>query len=339
MNLDEIIHDFNRDAKGKIITEGDFAPTEKIPFTSVMLNYMTHGGIPTGKVVEFFGLESSGKTTTAFDVCKQFQAKGKKVSYFDLEQTFDPEWAKLLGVNVAKLVLVRPEEQSADKLLALTIDLVKSGEIGLVVIDSVPALVSQSEMDKDLSKDSMGGIGKLMSRYLRTVIPLLREHNCTLLLINQMRASFNPYGENYVVPGGTAIRFYASLILHFQKDKYIDADANEMQSSKGETAYGNVIQVRLRKSKCCRPDRLLTHYTLSYYDGILNNRDLIDLLAYGGYVQQAGSYYSVCDKDGVVMQSGGKPVKFQGKANLQKAMESDPALLKAMQNIGKEMAK
>lgn len=348
--LDDKVLEYNHTYKEEIATKGiHFVDVKSIPLTSPTLNYMLHGGFPRGQIVEFFGLESSGKTTTAIDVCANAQKvfkeeydlklsslklrKGQnktadadlaqcldsgpmKVVYFDLEHTFDKSWCQKLGLDVASLYLVSPEEQSAEQLLDMLIDLISTGEVGLIVLDSIPALVSDAELGKTLSEQTMGGVAKLLGTFFRKVIPSLNRYGCSLLIINQLRDSMSMYGDQYVTPGGKALKFYASVRLFFQKGSLIDENGNELKNNV-DSAYGNIVQVRLKKSKVFPPDRLLSYYTLSYYNGIRYMDDYASLLSSQGYILQTGSYFTFANKNGEPMLDGeGKPYKVQGKSKL-----------------------
>lgn len=344
--FEELLLTYVKKFDEEVVTKG--APViecDLIPFTSPMMNYITHGGFPRGRIVEFFGSENSGKTTTAIDVCvnaqKVFQAefergvtnlettkkkKNKneevektplKIVYFDLEQTFDPKWAKLLGLDVEDIYLVRPQGQSAEQLLDMVIEFLATGEVGLVVLDSVPALVPQVEWDETLDHQTRGGIAKLLGTFLRKVIPYLNKSMASLLVINQLRDSMSQY-ESYVTPGGKALKFYAALRLYFRKGKLIDETFEEIKRS-SETAYGNIVQVRIEKTKICKPDRLLGYYTLSYYEGIKGSQDLVDLLISEGLVVQSGSWFNFLDKHGAFfVDDNNKNLKIQGRFNVGK---------------------
>lgn len=351
-DLRDIINKFNKTSNEDIVSEGiKLVDYDSIPFTSPMLNYMLHGGFPRGKVVEFFGLESSGKTTTAIDVCanaqkiflKEFNDRKKeledklneksnkqlqteydellnrgilKVVYFDLEQTFDEKWAKKLGLNTDEVLFVRPVSESAESLLQLAQDMIESGQVGLVVLDSVPSFVSEAELEKTLDEKTRGGNAQLFSVFLKKTIPLLNKNKASLILINQMRDSMNPY-EAYTTPGGKAIKFYSSVRLFFKEGSPVDNENNEISKNSSEI-YGNVVSVRIEKTKICRPDRLLGSYILNYFDGIDYLDGLVSLLLANGYIKQAGSFFTLIDENGEVKQNEGKEIKVQGKKNLKK---------------------
>ncbi len=372
-DLRDIINKFNKSYSEDIISEGiKLVDYDSIPFTSPMLNYMLHGGFPRGKVVEFFGLESSGKTTTAIDICanaqklflkeyndkkqelecklkekstKQLQNEYEefinrgvlKVVYFDLEQTFDEKWAKNLGLNTDEVLFVRPISESAETLLQLAQDMIESGQVGLVVLDSVPSFVSEAELEKTLDEKTRGGNAQLFSVFLKKVIPLLNRNKASLILINQMRDSMNPY-EAYTTPGGKAIKFYSSVRLYFKEGSPVDNENNEV-SRNSNGIYGNVINVRIEKTKICRPDRLLGSYVLNYFEGIDYFEGLISLLLANGYIKQAGSFFTFIDENGEVKIKDEKEVKVQGKKNIKKLLLENDDIFEYYKNILNKLIK
>lgn len=359
--LRELIDNYNRDNKRELITEGiKLVDYESISFSSPMLNYLLHGGFPRGRIVEFYGLESSGKTTTALDICgnaqklfyKEFldkktelEAKLKdkankniqneynllldrgeqKVIYFDLEQTFDEEWAVKLGVDPEKIVLVRPDVDSGEHILELILDMINSEEVGLVVIDSIPSLVSEAELEKSLSEQTRGGIAKLMGTFLKKALPILRRTKASLLLINQIRDSMNPY-EAYTTPGGRAIKFYSSVRLLFKEGAYLDQNNKEIAKNSPHK-YGEIINVRVEKTKICRPDRVLGYFTLNFMYGVDKVDDLISLLIDNGYIKQSGSFFSFFDENGESIVENEKEVKIQGRSNIKDYLKNNENLL------------
>jgi recombination protein RecA len=154
-NLDSVIKDLNKKFKTNLINEGlVFEKISRIPFSSPRLNYMMYGGLPVGRIVEFAGEEGGGKTTTALDVVANAQRlfPEKKVAYVDVERTLDPEWAQKLGVDVEKLILVSPEEQTAEQRFEITKAIVETGEISVCVLDSLAAMVSSQAYSKTIEE-------------------------------------------------------------------------------------------------------------------------------------------------------------------------------------------
>lgn len=354
-DFQSIVEKFNKENKAEIISRGlNTQKIEKIPFTSPYLNYMLHGGFPRGKVVEFFGQESSGKTTTALDVManaqKQFKVQHEqqlselegstkkadkqeyeellrrgplKCIYVDLEHTLDPEWAETLGVDLENnFWLVSPEAQSAEEILDLIIDFVKSEEVGLVVLDSIPYLEPAAQLQEGLEKKEYGGVSKLLIAFLRKLTPYLNSTTASLLVINQLRDSMNPY-KLYATPGGRGLKHACSVRLMFNKGQLLDENMETTKRS-SDVAYGNEVLVKVEKTKVCKPDRLNGKYTLSYYTGIEEVYDLLEILVSKGIIIQAGSWFNFTDPaSGEILDQ----YKTQGKTSVVRTLKENPELL------------
>lgn len=351
----ELCKEFNKKHKAEIITDG-LKPLEvpRIQFSSPFLNYQTHGGFPRGKVVEFFGTEGSGKTSTALDVVasaqelfkieyeaqlkelegdttKKGQEKYKELKergplkcvYFDLEHTLDYEWAYVLGVNLNdNFWLVDPEAQSAEEILDLLVEFVKSGEVGLIVLDSIPYLEPEAQLDESLEKKEYGGISKILTSFFRKVTPHLNSTTASLLVINQMRDSMNPY-KLYETPGGRGLKHACSLRIQFNKGELLDKNLEPTKRS-SEVAYGNVVNCKIEKTKICKPDRLIGNYTLTYYNGIDWVKDLVEMLVSLGIIIQSGSWFTMVDPNtGEELPE----YKTQGKTNVVKLLKDNDELL------------
>lgn len=333
--LDSLIKQINKDYKEEIAFNGNEASLikyELVPFSSPRLNYMLYGGLPMGRMIEFAGAEKSGKTTTALDMVKNCQKKfeeeyefeqskktvgtveivKRKVCFVDAENTFDIEWANKLGVDVNDLILIKPQEQYAEQVFDIMKSLIETGEIGLIVLDSVAQLVSKQAFEESMEKKTYGGIAMALTKFCNIVVPLLGKYNCMCIMINQVREDLNnPYNE-FVTPGGRGFKHNCSVRLMFKQGSFIDAN-NREQSRGCENPAGNLVKVHIEKSKICRCDRRVGYYTLNYLEGIDYVNDTIDVLMNKGYIIQRGSYFDIIDAEtGEVLYDG----KIQGKATL-----------------------
>ena len=203
--------------------------------------------------------------------------------------------------------------------------MLNSEEVGLVVIDSIPSLVSETELEKSLSEQTRGGIAKLMGTFLKKALPILRRTKASLLLINQVRDSMSPY-EAYVVPGGKAIKFYSSVRLLFKEGAFLDENNKEIAKNSPKK-YGEIINVRVEKTKICRPDRILGYFTLNFLNGVDKIDDLISLLIDNGYIKQSGSFFSFFDENGESIKDDDKEVKIQGRLNIKNYLKNNEILL------------
>lgn len=309
---------------------------ERVPSTSHTLNYMTHGGLPRGSIVEFFGPESSGKTTTAIDFAKNMsdilrkEGGNKKVVYIDLEQSLTEERCRVMGLDPKETVIIKPTALvSAEKVLNAALTMYKDGVVGCMVIDSIPTLATDDEISKDLDKEpTRGGIAKVMTRFLKEVIPLVANSRSLLILVNQVRDSMDPY-KPFVTPGGRAIKFYSFVRLQFMPGHYLNEAGAEI-SGNSDVAWGMLIKVRVVKSKGFPPDRLLGQFPFMFYTGIDAAGDLGSLLLATRTLSQSGAWFAFVNEDGTMMEcDDGKPARAQGFAKACSLLRDNPKLREA----------
>lgn len=318
--LDEIVKQINKKYKKEIITEGTrVLQYDRIPFSNPRMNYMTYGGMPLGRMVEFYGPEGSGKTTTALDLVAQAQYlyPDRKVIYFDVENTLDEHWATLLNVDVSSLIIVRPDDESAEEILQMILELIDTGEISLIVLDSIPMLVSQQALDKEMTEKTYCGVAGPLTTFAGKVTPKLTKHGVCLVMINQVRDVLNAMFPTVSTPGGRAIKHAFSVRIQFQKGKLLN-EKNIEQSNNYETPYGNIVQAKIAKTKVFRPDRKVGSYTLNYFKGIDSVYDLISTGLFLGYVIQTGAWYTLIDKSTgeAYTDDEDKVLKFNGRNQL-----------------------
>lgn len=312
-NLDLIIKDLNKKMKvGNIQLGVDFQEVQKIPFSSCRLNYMTYGGIPIGRIAEFFGTDGSGKTTTAIDLAGQAQKlfSDKKVLFVDIEHTFDPVWATKLGLNCDDLLYLDPDSMGAEEVFNIIVDIIESGEISLCILDSLGAMVSMQANEKEIGERTYGGISMALTEFTKKITPVLARTQASFIGINQARDDMNsPYGGT-TTTGGKCWRHGCSTRLEFRKGNYIDEKGNNL-SRACENPAGNIVNVSLVKSKVVRPDRKVGFYTLKYLEGIDYISDAVDVAIKLGLVNQAGAWFTLVEPE-----TGEVKEKFQGKPKL-----------------------
>ena len=319
--LDDIIKEMNKKNKEDVVTLG--LPTyncKKIPFTSPRMNYCTFGGIPTGKIIEFFGEEHGGKTTTALDIIANYQQMedARRVLYVDAENTLDVDWAKKLGVDVDSMITFKPTTQSAEEIFQFIYDAVDSGEVGLWVLDSIPALSSLQELEKTMEEKTYAGISGPLSTFSRKIEKVMARHNCTGIGINQLRDDLGAmWGGAVKTPGGRAWKHFCSVRLQFSKGKYIDENGNDL-NSKAECPSGNYVLMSMLKNKCCPPTRRTGFYTLNYEYGVDYLKDLIEVAIKYGVVVKTGAWFSIVNPE-----TGELINKLQGQANTYKYLEDE----------------
>lgn len=319
MSLDAVIKKLNKDFKTGTIDVGvEFKDIDKIPFKSIRMNYMTYGGIPVGRLCEFSGADGSGKTTTSLDIVANAQKKfpDKRVIFCDIESTFDSNWATKMGVDIDNLVLYRPDSQGAEEVFQALLEMMDTNEVSLVVLDSIGAMVSDQQNEKDISEKTYGGISMALTTFSKKAIGVCARTGCTLIAINQIRDDMNSAYGGTTTTGGKAWRHNCSTRIAFRKGNYIDEKGNKLSRS-CENPVGNIVCADLVKSKVCPPDRKVAEYTLNYMNGIDYSSDLVDICIKLGIIVQAGPWYSIIDIDtGEMLQFNNEDMKFQGKSKL-----------------------
>ena len=316
--IDNLIAEVNKKYKTDIIRKAsDLKGIEFIPYTSPMMNYLTRGGVPVGRIIELVGLPQSGKTTTALDIISNFQKKytDKYCVYLDAEHTIDKEWGETLGVDWSKVILIQPESEYGEELLDMLLDYIRSGKIGLAVLDSAPFIIPKAVQEKGLDEKSYGGNSALMKSFCDKAVPLCKKVECTFLLINQLRENIgNPY-KPFKIPCGTAIAHACSQILWFTKGSLLDEKYKEVSSGYANPS-GNLVSVKVEKNKVTKNDRRLQTYTLNYSTGVDEIKDTLDLAIMLGIISQAGAWYKATLKDG-------KEQKMQGFNGVQEFYYND----------------
>lgn len=312
--LDEIIQAMNKKAKSAVVTTGlPQYSRDRIPFTSPRMNYCTYGGVPKGKITEFFGEEHGGKTTSALDIIANYQQSDdpRKVLYVDAENTLDETWARKLGVDVDKLILFSPEYESAEDIFQFILDCIDSDEIGLWVLDSIGALASAKELENSMEEKTYAGISSPLTIFGRKAEMLMKKHNCTGIAINQIRDDFNAmYGGAVRTVGGKAWKHYCSVRLQFSRGKFIDESGDDMKNS-AEAPAGNYVLMSMIKNKTCPPNRRTGFYTVNYEFGIDYLKDLVEVAIKYDLIVKSGAWFAIINP-----QTGEQVAKVQGQARV-----------------------
>lgn len=335
----------------------DMSGGDKISFSSPMMNFATYGGIPRRKVTEFFGEPGGGKTSTAVDIAKnavklfakehednlarvsdmiskgnksaileleQLKERGpKKVVYLDLEHAFDVKWSKTLGLDRSDIDIMQPPDIVAEDILQMILDMICTGEVGFIVMDSVPSLVPRSELEKKLGERTVAALAGLLTIFLRKVVSLLTKHDCTLLCINQIRDNMdNPYVVK--TPGGEALKFYASLRIYFRLGVPVDFLGGELKMS-AEDPAGYIVNAKLVKQKSAPHDRKVGTYYLMARSGIRPDFDYANLaIKKYGIIKKGGAWFTVCSPTtGEILEQDGKLVKLNGLARVYDFLEEN----------------
>ena len=334
VQLDALIADINKKQKEEIITKGmsDY-DYKRIPFTSPRMNYCTFGGLPIGKITEFYGEEHGGKTTSALDIVANYQIMpdAREVLYIDAENTLDVEWAEKLGVDVTKMYILQPKSQSAEEIFQIICDAVETGEVGLWVLDSIGVLMSAQELDKSMEDRTYGGISMPLTKFSKRIEMLMKRHRCTGIGINQIREDLNSTWGGISTPGGKAWKHCCAVRMQFSRGKFIDEKGNELTRS-AENPVGNIVLMSMTKNKTCPPTRRTGMYTLNYLTGIDYLKDLVDVAIKYGIIDKHGAWFDILDPDTGEVLAG----KIQGQANVYKELESENLLLERVEQLVNE---
>ena len=319
-----------------------------LPLGSPRADFCLYGGIPEGRIVEFSGAEGSGKTTTAFLVAAEYQRIEKErnpenpraIVLLDNEGTADPTWSKKLGYDmndeVVKTVIIRPEAQSAEEIFDMALDMLKTGEVGLLIFDSIATLVPQQIADESMEKQQMGGIAKALTRFANTAIGLLRKYKATLIAINQVRENISGYGDALLTPGGRAWKHACSSRLMFKRGNFFDEEGNVLQKKEAQSPAGHEVEIYVLKTKTCRWDRKLGYYSLNYTRGVDVLQDTIEMAIHFGLIDNSvqGTFKIMDPETGeVLLDENGEPLKIRGRKNLKPYFEENKKLWRKLYDL------
>lgn len=340
--LEKIIQAINKDSKYSLINKGlRYIETKKIPFSSMRMNYMCYGGIPRGHITEFAGEENGGKTTLALDVVanaqklfkQEWQARldeekdkaklsmlekigCKKAVYVDIENTLDEAWMRTLGINTEELIVLSPQQESAEQLFEIMIKMLGTGEVGLLVIDSLGHLISQQAFDKSVEEKTYGGISLALTLFSKKASLLCSKFGTALIGINQLRDDLTSQYKTYTTTGGRGWKHACSLRLMISKSDFIDETNAKVPKSRADAPAGNMVDVAIMKTKVFKPDRRRGLFTIRYDLGIDKIADVIDIGLQSDVITQKGSYFYFYDDNDNILNYEGQDLQFQGKASL-----------------------
>lgn len=288
-NLSSVLKDINKTfGEGTVMMLGDTSSIvhNTLSSGSLLIDKVLGGGIGYGRITEIYGAESSGKTTLCLQFAAQCQKAGGRVAYVDVENAVDIGYAKHLGVNVEDLIFTQPN--SGEQALEIVDMLVKSGEVNLIVVDSVAALVPQAELDGEMGDVTIGLQARMMSKAMRKLTGALNEKNCAIIFINQIREKISTgfsMGDPTTTTGGRALKFFASQRIELKKTTSIKS---------GDEVIGCHVKVKCVKNKLAVPMKVC-ETTMIFGDGFSAKGEAIDLAIEYGFIEKAGAWFTTHD--------------------------------------------
>ncbi|MDY6311206.1 MAG: recombinase RecA [Cyanobacteriota bacterium] len=314
MAIDKIEKDFG---KGSIMKLGDKAvvSVDAIPTGALSLDVaLGIGGIPRGRIIEIYGPESSGKTTLAQHIVAECQKKGGIAAYVDAEHALDPEYARNLGVDVDNLLISQPD--TGEQALDITEELVRSGAVDIVVVDSVAALVPKAEIEGSMEDQQMGLQARLMSKALRKLTGIIGKTNTTVIFINQLRMKIGVmYGNPETTTGGNALKYYASVRMEIKRTETLKGENGE---------YGIHVRVRVLKNKVAPPFRT-AEFDIIFGKGISKVGNILDVAVSLNIVNKAGAWFSFNEEK-----------LGQGREKAKEFLEQNPEILSKIETLVRE---
>ena len=303
----QIEKQFGQGALMKLGDKADATGIDVIPSGSILLDEaLGIGGYPRGRVIEMYGPESSGKTTLALHAIAEAQKLGGVAAFVDAEHALDPVYAKNLGVNIDELWVSQPD--TGEQALEITENLVRSGAVDVVVVDSVAALTPEKEIEGEMGDAVMGMQARLMSQALRKLTAIIGKSNCIVIFINQIRMKIGVmFGNPETTTGGQALKFYSSVRLEIRRIETIDGKGDE-------DALGNRVRVKVVKNKVAPPFRKC-ELDIYFGKGISSAASLLDSAVKHGIIDKRGAWYTM-----------GEEKIGQGKENAVSYIEQNPDL-------------
>ena len=300
-----------------------------IPFSSPRLNYLSYGGVPRGRITEFYGEESSGKSTLCLDLMANFQKKwpDEYILYIDIEGTYDTRWASNMGVKSDSVVILNCLGQYAEEVFDQVKEAMETGAFGLMILDSIGAMYSKQASEKSFEDKTYGGIALSLTQFVNQSVPIIKRNNIAFIGINQIRENIGNMYNPISTPGGKAWKFACSQRYMCRKGKFLDDKGNEISSS-SENPQGHLIEVKLIKSKTCPSDRRIGKCSLFYRTGIRQDIDLLDLAIKFDIIHKGGAWFNAT--------INGNEYKWQGQSKVLEALNTNELLFNSIKdNVNK----
>ncbi|TNE79815.1 MAG: recombinase RecA [Bacteroidetes bacterium] len=317
LTIDKLEKSFGKGVVMRMTNEDRVEGVEHVSTGSIGLDIaLGIGGFPLGRIIEIYGPESSGKTTLALHTIAEAQRKGGMAAFIDAEHAFDRYYAEKLGIDTENLLIAQPDD--GEQALEIAENLIRSGAIDVIVIDSVAALVPRAEIEGEMGESKMGLQARLMSQALRKLTGTINKTKCVCIFINQLREKIGVmFGNPETTTGGNALKFYASVRLDIRRIG---------QLKDGLDIVGNRTKVKVVKNKVAPPFRVV-EFDIMYGEGVSKNGEIVDLGVDFGIIKKSGSWFSYNDTK-----------LGQGRDSVKQLMRDNPELADEIEKQIKEMA-
>ena len=273
------------------------------------------GGVPRGRIIEIYGPESCGKTTLALHVVASAQKEGGEAAYIDVEHALEPAYARALGVDIDNLLISQPD--TGEQALEITEQLVRSGALDVVVIDSVAALLPRSELEGEMGESSVGVVARLMSQALRKLAGVVSKTGCIVIFINQLREKIGVmYGNPETTPGGRALKYFSSVRIDMRRIETL---------KNGSEMIGNRTRAKVIKNKVAPPFKE-AEFDIIYGQGISKVGEIIDLAVKLELIDKGGAWFTVGE------------TRIQGRDNVKEYLEQNPEVMEKLEKQIRENA-
>lgn len=331
-SLDDVFAKINKDMKEEVCFKGSAQRLkfEMLPSNILAVDYATYGGLPMGRIHEFGGEQHSGKTLLSLAFVKSAQQKypDRKAIFVDAESRFDAKWASKLGVDVDKLYVFNPMTQSAEQIFDAILAFIETGEVSIIILDSIGHLVSGKVIDESIEKGNFGGIAASLTRFSNIATGLLAKYNTCMICLNQVREDLGSMFPVYSTPGGKAFKHACSTRLELRRGSFIDSNGNDTSQST-ENPAGNRVNFVVHKLSNASLDRKKGTFTLRYLEGIDTFGDLVEIAMKYDIITQSGAWYS-CNINGEEI------FKVAGKAKVLDILKSNEETYNLIFNKCKE---
>ncbi len=318
--IDKIEKDYGKGTIMKLGDQPEWDSSQVIPSGSISLDHaLGIGGYPKGRIIEIYGPESSGKTTLAIHAIAEAQKAGGIAAIIDAEHAFDRTYAKSLGVDLDTLLISQPD--NGEQALEIADNLIRSGAVDIVVIDSVAALTPRAEIEGEMGDNKVGLQARLMSQALRKLTANISKTNTCCIFINQLREKIGiMFGNPETTTGGNALKFYASVRLDIRRTTQI---------KDGEEALGNHVKVKVVKNKMAPPFKK-AEFDIVFGEGISRSGEIVDLGVELGIIQKSGSWFSYNDTK---LAQGREAVKKLMQDNVELSEEIESKIREALASV------